>query len=392
DRQLDPPDTDVVRWQFAGPIFEHDPTHAPASYQRHSIGAELIGADGAAADAEIAALCALGAITQGAGGSALVIGHMQLTRQVIGRFKLDKRTERWLLGQLPALHDPAQGKRYITDQLDKLLLRDARLPSSGRVDSSPPADDSAQRLVASLLESTQRGTTMGGRTRADIARRLLQKQLRTAHRDQITAAVDLLAEWSALRGDAAAVFAAAAEIIGADQAGQAILDSWRRVIALLGAYGVPPAQIKLWPGMARNWDYYTGLVFDLFSADGNLIGGGGRYDELIKLLGGPQTAAAGFAYYTEPLLAALNADDDQAPLEIYISPADTDAASAQTVSWAQTLRARGLMVIMETHTGSDRPMSLITEADGSIRWGTQTFSSTQVDDLITALEHAHYAD
>lgn len=55
------------------------------------------------------------------------------------------------------------------------------------------------------------------------------------------------------------------------------------------------------PNLVRGLDYYTKTVFELFAgpteegAKKNALGGGGRYDGLVKLLGGEDTPAVGFA-------------------------------------------------------------------------------------------------
>lgn len=51
------------------------------------------------------------------------------------------------------------------------------------------------------------------------------------------------------------------------------------------------------PGIVRGLAYYTGTVFEVHECQGaeRAIAGGGRYDELIGLLGGPKTPACGFA-------------------------------------------------------------------------------------------------
>ena len=52
------------------------------------------------------------------------------------------------------------------------------------------------------------------------------------------------------------------------------------------------------PGLVRGLDYYTQTVFEYWDeATGaqNAIGGGGRYDPLIEMLGGKETPAIGFA-------------------------------------------------------------------------------------------------
>ena len=50
-------------------------------------------------------------------------------------------------------------------------------------------------------------------------------------------------------------------------------------------------------GIVRGLAYYTGIVFEVFDSKKNLraIAGGGRYDRLVELYGGPATPATGFA-------------------------------------------------------------------------------------------------
>jgi len=50
------------------------------------------------------------------------------------------------------------------------------------------------------------------------------------------------------------------------------------------------------PRLVRGLDYYTKTVFEIISPTSNLaLGGGGRYDNLIELFGGPATGGIGFA-------------------------------------------------------------------------------------------------
>ncbi|MCA9274048.1 MAG: ATP phosphoribosyltransferase regulatory subunit [Phycisphaerales bacterium] len=48
------------------------------------------------------------------------------------------------------------------------------------------------------------------------------------------------------------------------------------------------------PGIARGLAYYTGTVFELIADGERAVAGGGRYDNLIELFGGPPTPAVGF--------------------------------------------------------------------------------------------------
>jgi histidyl-tRNA synthetase len=53
---------------------------------------------------------------------------------------------------------------------------------------------------------------------------------------------------------------------------------------------------KFDPGIVRGLAYYTGIVYEIYDKAGELraIGGGGRYDDLLKQFGGPDIPATGF--------------------------------------------------------------------------------------------------
>ncbi len=74
------------------------------------------------------------------------------------------------------------------------------------------------------------------------------------------------------------------------------LNDWRRVLGALDAMGLGQfVQVDL--GVVRGLAYYTGFVFEAFDRKGELraIAGGGRYNDLVKKLGGPDLPAVGFA-------------------------------------------------------------------------------------------------
>ncbi|MEE8174303.1 MAG: HisS family protein [Dehalococcoidia bacterium] len=57
----------------------------------------------------------------------------------------------------------------------------------------------------------------------------------------------------------------------------------------------------------RDFEYYTGLIFQLF-VGGAKVGGGGRYDDLIPLVGGRNIPASGFALYAHQLMDLLGTE------------------------------------------------------------------------------------
>jgi histidyl-tRNA synthetase len=64
----------------------------------------------------------------------------------------------------------------------------------------------------------------------------------------------------------------------------------------IGSYGMNN-YVSFDIGIVRGLAYYTGTVFELFDKKRLMraIAGGGRYDKLVKLYGGPETPAVGFA-------------------------------------------------------------------------------------------------
>jgi histidyl-tRNA synthetase len=79
------------------------------------------------------------------------------------------------------------------------------------------------------------------------------------------------------------------------------LDNFISIADLLTAIG-QKYEIDIASG--RGFEYYTGLVFQIF-ANKVKVGGGGRYNALIPLLGGENIPASGFALYLDPLMMLI---------------------------------------------------------------------------------------
>lgn len=76
--------------------------------------------------------------------------------------------------------------------------------------------------------------------------------------------------------------------------------------------------------LVRGLDYYTNVVFEFESSikDFGSIGGGGRYNNLLKSLDGPDVPAVGFAFGMDRIINVLEALEIQVPknndLDVYI--------------------------------------------------------------------------
>ena len=112
----------------------------------------------------------------------------------------------------------------------------------------------------------------------------------------------------------------------------------------LDAQGVP---YVLDHRLVRGFDYYTRTTFE-FGSDAlesaqNGIGGGGRYDGLVEMLGGPPTPGIGFGMGIERILLACDAEGvfgiDPPVLDAFVVDT-TGGTSARDLT--ATLRANGL--------------------------------------------------
>jgi histidyl-tRNA synthetase len=104
------------------------------------------------------------------------------------------------------------------------------------------------------------------------------------------------------------------------------------------------------PRLVRGLDYYVRTTFEVLTGElgaQNAVAGGGRYDGLIKHLGGPSDPGIGFAIGMERVVLLL-ADGAHvtAPLALLVPLGD--AALARLLPVARTLRRRGLAVDLGT--------------------------------------------
>jgi histidyl-tRNA synthetase len=108
---------------------------------------------------------------------------------------------------------------------------------------------------------------------------------------------------------------------------------------------------RLEPTLVRGLDYYTRTAFEFYRRGGEgqqqALGGGGRYDGLIELLGGRPTPGTGFAIGLDRVALGLEAAGVPAstaatPLAVVVG-ADPEA-TAERLALATSLRAGGLAV------------------------------------------------
>jgi len=152
----------------------------------------------------------------------------------------------------------------------------------------------------------------------------------------------------------------------ADYLDEASRDHFAQVLAALDACGVA---YHVNPRLVRGLDYYTRTTFEFTVPDGSGLGtqnallGGGRYDGLSEMLGGPRAPGIGFAIGEDRLILTLEAQAGEATvakLDAYIAPMGLGQNAAALVL-ARDLRRAGLSV--EIGDGSFRLKKSFDAAD-----------------------------
>ncbi len=119
--------------------------------------------------------------------------------------------------------------------------------------------------------------------------------------------------------------------------------------AYLDALGVG---YELNPRLVRGLDYYTRTVFEFLPPEEgaqSTVGGGGRYDGLIELLGGTPTPGIGFGTGIERIVLNLKRQEAAVPeveaTQVYVAHT-SEAGKASALVLARRLRAAGVSAVV----------------------------------------------
>ena len=172
----------------------------------------------------------------------------------------------------------------------------------------------------------------------------------------------LLLAFPTLRGGREILDTAAGGLRG--ERAQRALQELAQLWDLLDAHAITD-RVHLDLGAVRDWDYYTGPTFEVFSVDsGFALGTGGRYDTLLSRFGTARPAT-GFVLHV-----------DRCHDSIVRRAGAVDAAVAVQVSWerdahanalavARALRARGIACACDLTAGGDG--TIVVSVSGA-RW------------------------
>jgi len=361
-----------LRWCYLGPVFRYQGEDAGDLRQFTQVGAEILGAEGPWADAEVMALAVKGVTHVGMPGAQLVVGHLGFIGALLESLGLSDRARLFLLSSLWQLGQGPEGLTEVREKADAMgLLR------SG-ANEAKSASEALSETALALLERyfpTSGSATIGVRSPQEVRERFLRKQGQTQDAERIEEALPLLAQIALLRGEPAPVLRQVRSLVKAPSA-LLELDALEQTVEVLSHYGVR-GQVSLDLGLGRGIAYYTGVVFEVRHpyTPGVSLGGGGRYDGLVQALGGAvQTPAMGFAWTVERVIALftragrgrrwLRREDT-----VLVRAADPSALAA-AVREAEGLREQGMSAELDLSGRTDAQSLDYAQAKGIRRIST----------------------
>ncbi len=251
-----------VRLYYMGPTFRYDKPQEGRYRQFTQAGIECIGGDGLEHDAEVIQIARLGLEKMGIKEYTCVIGHLGTITEF-----LDSVTE---------LSAPLRSFFIESfEDLSKAKDAGAGIPGMRKKFRELEGSDSVpDRVLDRVLNFIGELCRISGRP------------------PEIFEKVEALVKAHSTHGLTAGP-----------------IDDLRTIASFLDAYGVDWSNTRIDFGFGRGLAYYTGMIFQLHCANlgaANQVCGGGRYDGLIKFMGGKaRVGAVGFAYGFERIVLAL---------------------------------------------------------------------------------------
>jgi len=147
------------------------------------------------------------------------------------------------------------------------------------------------------------------------------------------------------------------------------INTLRKLNNYLTLFGVPPKYYRISPTLARGLDYYTGPIFETVVKRAQIgsITGGGRFDNLIEKLGGPQIPGTGSSFGLERVITVmeqLGITPKELPgIEVFVTVFDPNSYDCQEESIKLISQVRNLGYKAEMYMGDGRLSKQLQLAD-----------------------------
>ena len=162
----------------------------------------------------------------------------------------------------------------------------------------------------------------------------------------------------------------------------------RGYLQQLGVYDYCRFDLNIVRGLA----YYTGVVFEIFDRSQSLraVGGGGRYDNLLTGLGGPQISGTGFGMGDVVLEILLTEKKllraAPARLDCFVAVAAADLFETQLLPLVGELRRRDIATAFDYNISATLSRQLKQAAALNARW-TVILARETLDEQEVTLKH-----
>jgi ATP phosphoribosyltransferase regulatory subunit len=291
----------AANYCYLGPVFRD---RGGGSGEYLQAGIEQLGReDKSAADAECLSLALESAKIFGIDAPAIRMGDVGMFSALVSALKLPPAWQRRLLKDF---------NRTGTLEADLASLRnksDPRARHAGVLAALEGSDPKAARAFVTDILSIAGISAVGGRTAEEIAERFLEQSSRGATSGLAPDAAGVLERYLRIAGDPDEALAALRALSAEAKLDLSLaLDEFEQRSGFIAAAGIDVSKIRFATAFGRALDYYSGMVFEIydpFERVNTPLVAGGRYDNLMTLLGsGTPVPAVGFAAWIEDLETA----------------------------------------------------------------------------------------
>ncbi len=220
-------------------------------------------------------------------------------------------------------------------------------------------------FIPALLESAGLDAPARAEVLAALARRdLVAVESALEGTDAADAERRLLLAFPTLRGGRDILDTAGSGLRG--EAPRRALQELAQLWDLLDAHAITD-RVHLDLGAVRDWDYYTGPTFEVFSVDsGFALGAGGRYDSLLARFG-TDIAATGFVLHIDRCHDSIGRRNGHAAAPEVLRVSWETGAEVVALDMARRLRERGVTCACDLADGGDGPVRV---SAGAVRWSS----------------------
>lgn len=298
-----------ARYCYNGPAFRFQPRGADETHpsEFRQAGIERFG-DSEPESAEAAAIALIIEALSAAGLDdwSMRIGDHGMFRSVLTAAGVP---ERWRQRLADAFWAPEQF-RAVLKQLTTAPDANARKLPRALLTSLKADDIEASEAAVGAYLDANGIELIGTRTLADMTSHLMDVARDIDAAPLSAAAAALIESYVAVLGPVRTCGETIGRLLkGATAGAGSALDIYDRRLSRLESVGLDLSRVTFAAEFGRNFEYYTGLVFEVISplfGPMSPIAGGGRYDNLLRSAGAAiDVPAVGGAIHTERLLKAV---------------------------------------------------------------------------------------